>query len=341
MRKKVTLRDLSEKLNLSPTAVSKALRGHDGVSEKTRQLVVETAKAMNYAYVPINRSLSPSSRGNVAILVDKRDLTESHTMTTSFWLDKALRASGIDAALLGVPEEHLDDEILGAITSGDCLAIFMFSRFSQHFVEELLKFAVPVIGIDHDFSSYSCDSVLVNDELGAFQAVEHLVKNGHTLIGYIGDRKLSVSFRARHQGYLTAIEYWGLEYHPEYDFNLRFRDQYGNIDYSPIVEHIAQANLPTAFFCANDAISYVLNNAINSLGIRIPDQISIVGFDNLDSSQWQYPPLTTVDYPREHIALCAVDMLLWRLEHLDAPTRRTHVRPSLIVRHSVSPPPKR
>jgi len=99
--------------------------------------------------------------------------------------------------------------------------------------------------------------------------------------------------------------------------------------------------LPTAFFCANDPIAQVLNNGLNARGVKTPEEVSVVGFDNLDSSQWQYPPLTTINFPREHIAQTAVDLLFWRKQNPQAPCRKILVHPDLITRKSVVPPQKR
>lgn len=340
MAKKVTLRHLSEKLQLSQTAVSKALRGQVGVSEKTRQLVLQTAKEMDYSLLSADRNPVNTGFDKIAIVIDKRDMNESHTMATSFWLDKALKAAALDSILIGVQADAESGKLFDEIAGSGCIGIMLFSRFSPHFVAELSRHNIPVIGVDTDLSLHNCDSVLVNDELGAFLAIEHIVKNGHTKIGFIGDRHLSSSFRVRHDGYIHSLEFWGIHYEAEYDIDIRFLDHTGNIDYSPLMERISDVRLPTVFFCANDAIAYVLNNTLNKRNIRVPEQLSIVGFDNLDSSQWQFPPLTTINYPREHIAQCAVDVLNWRLDHLQAPCRRMHVHPELVIRSSVAPPPK-
>lgn len=340
MEKKVTLRHLSERLQLSPTAVSKALRGQAGVSEQTRQLVIQTAKEMNYSILSTARNTINTNTDKIAIVIDKRDINESHTMATSFWLDKALKAASLGSLLIGAEGDEEPGKLIAEIMAQGCIGILLFTRFSQHFVEELRSHNIPIVAVDGDLSFYNCDSVLVNDELGAFLAVEHLVKNGHSQIGFVGDRQLSSSFRMRHRGYIHALEFWGIKHDAEYDINMRFLDPFRNVNYSSLVERITDIKLPTAFFCANDAIAYVLNNALIKLNIRMPEQLSIIGFDNLDSSQWQFPPLTTINYPREHIAQCTVDLLNWRLNNLQAPCRRMHVHPNLIIRNSVAPPPR-
>lgn len=339
MNKKVTLRDLAEKVSLSTAAVSKALRGHAGVSETTRKLVIETAKQMGYkAAVPPYQKEHTVSRS--FIIVDRRELAEPHTMSTYYYIDRTLKDDGAEVAIRGVPIHGDDQAIFDYIRAENPTALFLFGRFSQNFAEQLMETGKIIIVIDYDYPALGLDVVLPNDYQGAFTAVQHLVHAGHHHIGYIGDNRLSPGFRDRYNGFMDALEYWGLEAHPHYIYDLKFKDGYGNIDFSPIMEQVDYKRLPTAFFCANDPIAYTLNNALNSRGIRIPQDVSIIGFDNLESSQWQLPPLTSVNYPRETIAKTAVQLMQSRIVEPDAPSRKILVQPSLVIRQSVAPPRK-
>ncbi|MCQ6557379.1 LacI family DNA-binding transcriptional regulator [Paenibacillus mendelii] len=339
MKKKVTLRDLSEKLGLSTAAVSKALRGHQGVSEATRKLVMETAASMKYG--GLSEPVKKEQRGTDAfIIVDRRELTEPHTMSTYFFIDNAMKAHGLEVAIHGVPMDGDDRAIFRLIESANPSALFLFGRFSQKFAEELKATGKITIVIDYDYPALNVDVVLPNDYQGAYTAVQHLVHAGHHRIGFIGDKRLSPGFHDRYNGFIDALEYWGLEANSKHIYDMKFKDAFGAINFNPIIRQIDYDDLPTAFFCANDPIAFVLNNSLNARGFKTPDDVSIVGFDNLDSSQWQYPPLTSVNYPREHIARKAVDLMLWRLEDRDSPCNKILVQPALVVRQSVATPRK-
>ncbi|UVI33024.1 LacI family DNA-binding transcriptional regulator [Paenibacillus spongiae] len=340
MKKKVTLRDLSEKLGLSTAAVSKALRGHQGVSEATRKLVFETAHAMKYRGIPEAESAAQTAPCSF-IIVDRRELTEPHTMSTYFFITNAMKAHGLEVAIHGVPMDGGDRAIFDSIARENPMALFLFGRFSQKFAEELKDTGKTTVVIDYDYPALNVDVVLPNDYQGAFTAVQHLVHAGHHRIGYIGDKRLSPGFHDRHKGFIDALEYWGLEANSKHIYDMRFKDAFGNIDFSPIVTQIDYDDLPTAFFCANDPIAYILNNSLNARGFKTPDDISMVGFDNLDSSQWQYPPLTSVNYPREHIAKKAVELMLWRQDDRESPCNKILVQPALVVRQSVTTPRKK
>ncbi len=337
--KQVTLRDISEKLGLSTAAVSKALRGHEGISETTRELVRETAKEMGYAGIAEPRQ-ETAAAPVIFIIVERRELKEAHTMSTYYFIDNALKKHGLQVAIYGVPINGDDNAIFELIARDDPTALFLFGRFSQKFAERLQQTGKVMIVIDHDYPSLNFDVVLTNDSQGAFAAVRHLVHLGHQRIGYIGDNHLSPTFHNRYNGFVDAIRFWGLELCEDHIYNLDIMNSFGDINYNAVLERLDAEDLPTAFFCANDPIAYHLGSGLGAKGLRVPEDVSIVGFDNLDASQFQYPPLTTLDYPREDIAETAVELLFWRINHPQAPCRKILVQPRLIERKSTAVPPK-
>jgi len=336
MSKKITLDDISKQLGLSTAAVSKALRGLDGISEDTRKLVIDTAKRLKYKNFAEHPAEMKSLTGKVLFLVDHRVITEPHTMASYFYMDKAFKEYGMQVTLQALPST--DGELLAEpfLRDAEVVAHFMFGRTSVHIAEVLEKTGKPLIIIDHFFPYSHIDSVLVDDYYGSFLAVKHFVNNGHSRIGFIGDNKLSPGFLARYRGFCDALEYWGLDMHPEFMYDIRFVNAYGDIRFNILQEKLDYKHLPTAFFCANDPIAFVLNHALLAEGIQVPDEVSIIGFDNLDSCQWQSPPLTSLNYPREQIAVQTVNLLLWRIENPGEPRNKILIQPDLVTRASVA-----
>jgi len=335
MKKKVTLKDISEELNLSTAAISKALRGHEGISEKTRHLVHETAKRMQYKGL-VEESLPKPDNGNVIILVDERDITEPHTMSLYYFIDSALKARGLFVSLHGVSVANREKHIADIMDNENPIGILLFRNFSQKIVENLRKTNVNTIAIDFDYPHIDIDTVIVDNYYGAFLAVRHFIQMGHLKIGFIGDNNLSFSFLTRYHGFCDALKYWGVPMNEEYMYDLQFQDAFEDIHFNILTDQLNYDHLPTAFFCANDPVAFVLNNSLSSRGIRVPDEVSIIGFDNLDSCQWQIPPLTSVVYPRDHISERAVDLLLWRMKNPKAPCNKLLVQPELVIRESVT-----
>lgn len=339
MKRKVTLQDLSKKLGLSTAAISKALRGHEGVSDKTRKLVIDTAKQMKYKGVAEDKISFAAQK--VMVLADHRSLADPHTISSFFHIERTMKEQGLEVIFCGINISNLELSVQERIRNERPLAVLMFNRVSRQVAEQIVELSAAVILIDQEIPYFHLDTVLVNNYEGAFLAVQHLAKMGHLRIGFIGDNKLSYGFRERYHGFCDALEFWGLELNPDYIYDLPFKDGYDEIHFHILPDRLNYNRLPTAFFCANDPIAFILNNALKTRGIATPEEISIIGFDNLDACQWQYPQLTSVDYPREFIARQTLNLLLWRLDNKDAPANKIKVQPELILRNSVTPPPKK
>jgi len=340
MTKKVTLNDISKQLGLSTAAVSKALRGLEGISPETRKAVLETAKKMRYKDFAEPSSDSAVPGGRVLFVVDPRFMSEAHTMASYFFADKTLKDNGFQCSLqsLSVSGEIEDETVF---RDKNVVALFLFGRITAKSAERLNALNKPILLLDHEFPYADIDSVMVDHYEGAFLAVRHFVQNGHIHIGFIGDNKLSPGFLARYRGYCDALEFWGLERRQEYVYDFHFADAFGDIHFDAIPDKLDYANLPTAFFCANDPIAFVVNQALMAQGIRTPDDVSIIGFDNLEACQWQSPPITSLDYQREQIAVQAVNLMRWRMDNPDAPRNKIMVKPELAVRKSVALPPRK
>ncbi|MFD0716255.1 LacI family DNA-binding transcriptional regulator [Paenibacillus sp. GCM10027626] len=340
MKKKTTLQDISQVLGISVTAVSKALRGHKSISAETKRLVLETAKKLDYKGQPINALEEKTYKGKVYIIVDQRVQADPYTISACFTMDTVLKSHGLEVILSGIQISEPYDRTVAKIRDDNPAAIVLFGRFSEKMAEEFRGNGTPIITLDNDYPYFPVDSVLPNDYYGTFLAVRHFVQAGHTKIGFIGDNRMSSTFRTRYHGFCDALEHWGLENRPEYIYDARLVDSFGEIQFNAFLDKLDYDRLPTAFFCANDPIAIVLNNHLNARGIRTPDAVSIIGFDNIEACEWQSPPLTSVNYPREHVALRAVELLLWRLDNKEAPCNKILIQPKLTVRQSVAPPKK-
>ncbi|GGD93529.1 LacI family DNA-binding transcriptional regulator [Paenibacillus nasutitermitis] len=336
MTKKVTLYDISKRLGLSVAAVSKALRGLEGISPDTRKAVIETAKKLRYKSFSEDFPGSSGTEGRVLFVVDSRFITDPHTLASYYYVDKALKEIGFRSALhaISAADDDIPEEQIGQ--DGDIPALFLFGRMTAAKTEKLSARSKTIIMLDHEFPYSNIDSVIVNHYEGAFLAVRHFVQHGHTRIGYIGDKRLSSGFLERYRGFCDALNFWGVEFRSEYMYDLRFEDLFGDVHFNLLTDKLNYGNLPTAFFCANDPIAFVLNHALTAQGIRTPEDVSIIGFDNLDSCQWQSPPISSLDYQREQISAQAVNLMLWRMNNPDAPFNKIAVKPSLAVRNSVS-----
>jgi LacI family transcriptional regulator len=170
-------------------------------------------------------------------------------------------------------------------------------------------------------------------------AVKHLVELGHRRIGFIGGPTFVRSAGQRREGFRRALEAHGVPYVPGWDSG----NLYWNVDLYEWVIHLMRdktAVRPTAFFAWNDAAAFRAMTALRDLNRRIPEQVSIIGFDDDPGALQTHPPLTTLRQPFREIGTGAVEALITRIQNPNAPPPRVMLPTRLIVRDSTAPPPK-
>jgi len=210
--------------------------------------------------------------------------------------------------------------------------IITSSRVGSLYSSRLDQIQIPIVLINNQEEGEFLYSVTANDNQGAELAVEHLINLGHQQIGYIGASNRPKSNRRRQSGYETALKKAGIVPNPDLvaqpdndsDFN---RGQAG-------FELLFSSGV-TAVLCYNDIIAIGLLIACQQNGIRVPQQLSIIGFDDINASQYVSPPLTTVSQPRLQLGKTAMEMTL---ALLNTETVQDHTLPcQLVIRQSTAP----
>ena len=191
---------------------------------------------------------------------------------------------------------------------------------------------VPFVLVDRYFPDLDCDYVVADNMGGGYRATEHLIILGHTRIGFVYSSKgslLTTSVRDRWEGYRRALR----EYGCPYDETLVYQQQSpaGGDSYGAL---LSRSDRPSAVFAVNDAVAVDLMRAAQRRGLRLPDELALVGFDDLNYAAHLSPPLTTVAQPRMDLGLRAGNLLINRIEGQVGPPRHIELPTSLVVRES-------
>lgn len=195
---------------------------------------------------------------------------------------------------------------------------------------------VPVVFIDRRLEAGEFDEVLVDSHGGASRAVEHLIALGHTRIASISGPLDSTPGRERHEGFRDSVLAGGLDIHDDYQQMGDFREGGG---YQAMMRLLALLPAPTAVFVANNLMTIGALRAIHDLGVRIPDDLSIVGFDDLEFAELLDPPLTVVSRPTVDQGILAMRLLRNRIERTEhGPVRTIRLETRLVVRRSTAAP---
>jgi len=330
-RQRPTIYDVARLAGVSTATVSRALNGTGQIAASTRATIEAAVEQLGYRPNTIARSLVTKTTQTIALLlpditnpfyaalvngIQQTALSHGHTMllcTTASDAEReehylrVLRAKQVDGALVD-----------GLVLPPDRIARFVEDGF-------------PIVCLDRDIDSRSIPLVQVDNRLGGRIATEHLIDLGHTRIGHVtGAGELGISDE-RLAGYRDALTGAGLPV----DFQLveegRFTDDGGHDAARRLLEREPGV---TAIFAANDLSALGVLNAVAEAGRRVPDDVSVVGFDDLHLSAYTAPPLTTIRQPAVEIATLATEILIGLTKGREVEEMRHLLEPELVVRAS-------
>lgn len=325
-RDRVTMADIAEALGISKNAVSVALKGSPGVSDRTRDAVKRMADQLGY-----HRRRAETRLRAVALVFHESLLQAPATLFFGPLiqnLQKQLARRDGTLTLFGVSDDDQANLRLPAWSEGAFEGILALSEFSPLFIHALQKRA-PVVWIDHYSAQVACDKVVTENQLGAYEAVMHLIDRGYPTIGFLGDLAHSPSYVERFAGYRQAVETAGLFLDERWVWT-EADERASHVEaYWQSLE-----TSPAAWFCANDILAANLLHVVREQGCDVPDDVAIVGFDDLQLAQASTPKITTMHVEPKYYASRAVQVLEERLDHPNRPFETIRVAPELVVRQS-------
>lgn len=306
-----TIKDVAQLAGVSVSTVSRALSNRVFVEESTKQRVLEAVKQLNYHPSAMAKGLREGRTYVLALLIpDINSLFYPELMKNA---EKAASEKGY-ALILCNTNESLEKEqktvnmLAGRGTDGViCMSV-------RDDISHLLKFeketGIPVVLVNRNFpEKVSCISS--TDEQGGYMMTKYLLDKGHRKIaGVFGDFDMQ-RFRARYDGCKRALEEYGVK-----DYKRYFIYDVGSIEeaYVRTKEMLARPDRPTAFFASMDILAIGVYRGIEEAGLRMPEDISVVGYDNIFMTQYMNPPLTTYSVPIAELAKNAVDCVIDLIE---------------------------
>ena len=328
---KVSIKKISEVTGFSPATVSNALNYKKGVNTDTAAKILKTAHDLGY--------FEENRITKVKFVMFKRKgvVVEDTPFFPSMisGVEQECRACGMEMALCNLDKRDPDyQEQVNWLMRDKASAVILLGTEMMDEDSELIRgLTCPLVVIDYWKEDMSFDAVLINNADSARMATEYLVSNGHKEIGYLQGRMRIKPFRSRSVGYQTALQKAMLPLRKEFVVTLSptmdgaYEDMKRYLSGNP--------GLPTAFFADNDIIALGAIKAMSERGIRIPDDVSIVGFDDLTFSSISNPPLTTLRVPKQEMGRIAVRRLRDMLQDNDGLKLKTQVCTQFIERASV------
>jgi LacI family transcriptional regulator len=327
-----TLADLAREAGTSRSTASRALSGRGYVSPDARDRLMAAAERLGYVPNASARTLKQRRSHVVGVIVS--DLGNQFYARLAAGIEQVLRERGYHMVIVGDNSDG-SEELTAARTF---LAMHapgvIITPGAPDATAFLLRRGVPVVEVDRRMSEQPCDAVVIDNVRGGRMAVEHLLALGHTRIAHLGVRTDFTSDAGRLEGYRQAHAAAGVQVDERLVLRVALHDE----TVAERITGLLARESPTAIFAANNILAMQAWRAIRSRGLALPDDVSLVGFDDVQWMEMVSPAITVVDQPTFELGRRAAALLLRRLEEpVSAPTAEL-LQPSLLVRASTAPP---
>ena len=331
---KVNIKKISELSGFSPATVSNALNNKRGVNHETAEQVIKIAR--KYGYITEDKIKRIK-------LVTYRDSGEVFSDSPFFSVlmesvENESRKSGYETTIFNLYRRKPDyEERVNELLSDTSSAILLVgTELSEQDALPFQKAGVPLVLLDCWFDNLSFNAVLMNNEDSVCQAVNYLISRGHRKIGYLrGDVRIR-NFECRSRGYHRAMATSGLQVDEKYIFNVPPSIAGAYDAFNKILSK--DTEMPTAFFADNDMIALGAMQALQKNNYCIPDDISIIGFDDITFCEVFAPGLTTMKVYKKELGQIAVRKLIELIKSPSQVKVRTQLCNKLILRGSVAAP---
>ena len=334
---KPTLADIAEQVGVSIATVSKVVNGKSDVSKETRDRVQTAIEAVSYD----GRASSSRSSKLIDLVFQRMGDPWSLQLLRGMQLCAREHKLSVVVTELGLDQRYPNDDWVDNIIEHHPVgAVMVFSDLKPKQAKRLISRSIPVILLDPSGEiNQEAFSVQCDNWTGGLQATRHLIKLGHKRIAYISGNDGLLCSRARYDGYATALAEAGIPLDPSFYRQGHFWPDTG---LQQTLELFKLNEPPTAIFAGNDQQAMGVYEAARQLGIRIPDDLSVIGFDDVPTSQFMTPPLTTIHQPliemAQQAAQLAIDIRNGKIDPLGDVPRRIILPTSLVVRESTAPP---
>ncbi|GAB6088996.1 LacI family DNA-binding transcriptional regulator [Spirochaeta dissipatitropha] len=339
--KRVSAEDVGRRAGVSRTTVSFVLNNTPGksIAEETRQRVLRAAAELGYTPNEAARRLALTRDRSIGLYIchSKSVFSDAFIIRLIEGMTQTVNRNRVRLLIHQLP--LIGSDYLQLAREDDVSGVLLLNTHAEDAeLRRIVESGFPAAVLDVH-QTLQVDQVATDNKGGAKEVVEHLLNLGHKRIAMITHAKLEfTASRLRYQGYREALSEAGIEY----DDNLvQIGDFTEESGYACAVRLIALENRPTAIFAGNDVIAYGVLSAFRDNEITVPDQISVVGFDDDFLSRYLNPPLTTMALPAGGMGGTAVDLLLERMDRdpSEGDAVRTIILPShLVIRESTAPP---
>lgn len=331
MKSNVTMRDIAEKLGVSSVTISKALNDKEGVSDELKEKIKVVAEEMGYRFNTHAKSMKEGLSYNLGIVIPERFTGTTQSFYLQFYqlLSKVLDNYHYSGILNILSQDDEDELVLPRIYNEKKVdGLIFLGQIDKKYVAEIQNIESPVTFLDFYTDQNEIDCVLTDNFYGVYEVTNYLIRNGHRKIAFVGNVHATSSIQDRFLGYYKSLLEHRIDLKDVYV--IKDRDELGRY-----IDIKFPADMPTAFVCNNDEVAYNLINELQKNGIQVPEDCSVVGFDNSIYAKLTNPSLTTVAVDMEEMSKVAVKFIMEKLKNPQKKYGRTFIKGNIIHRGSV------
>lgn len=331
----VTIKDIARSLNISISTVSRALRGLPEIHPDTRKAVVQLAEELDYQPNQLAKNLAKSRTKTIGVIVPNLSYYYFSAMLNS--IEEAALQAGYSVLVCQTNESYLREmtniqNLLRSQVEGFIISLSRDTDNYEH-VERLVRKNIPLVLFDRYAESINVSKVIVDNYAAAYKATEHLIENGCRRIGFLAGPTQLVLSNQRIEGYRAALAKYTLSVGDQYVFHCDYTHE------NTIMQTLAMMSLPQppdGVVIISDRMAYSAIYAMKQKGIRIPEDVAIVSFNNEPVSAYFSPTLSSISQPIQEMGTETVRLLLRELEAIDntIPKETKVMETQLVVRAS-------
>lgn len=335
-KSRTTITEIANELGISPSTVSRALNNHPAISKKTKKKVVRLAKKLNYQPNLLALNLLKNKTNTIGVIVP--EITSYFFSSVINGIQDLVNPLGVNMIIGQSNESYEEEKNLVQTFASIRVDGFLISPSSEtkkiDHLRILTENNIPLVIFDRDCEGIEVDKVFVDEYKGAFQAVEYLIQTGCRRIAHIAGQQSLSTARHRLKAYKDALTKNNIPVLDEYIVESKgFAPEHG-ID--PTKKLLALSNPPDAIFAINDGVAIGAMYVIKDAGIKIPEEISVIGFDDDPHSSYFKPSLSTVWQPTYEMGMLSARILMKRISTANdlSKIRVESLFPELVVRGS-------
>lgn len=327
----VTIKDVAKRAGVSTATVSRVLNDDPRVTPANRQSVLEAVSALNYRRDRIARNLRVRRSQIIGLIIS--DIQNPFFTSVVRGVEDLAYENDFTVLLCNSDEDARKECLYLDIMISERAAGVIVSPAVEtgNHSKAVMQAGIPVVAVDRRMQDLEVDTVVVDNSQGAYQVVRHLLEMGHRRIGFIGGPTQVTTAQERKDGYLRALGEQGIAPDPTLIKTSDYKLLGG---YQATCQVLDLAEPPTAIFAANNLTTLGALNCIHENGLRIPQDIAIVGFDDMPWATSLNPPLTAVAQPTYELGRMAADLLLQRIKDPTREVVEVKLGSRLIIRES-------